>query len=141
MAATLCERAERLGMEYGLVAPLTRLLVAPRRGPAHLARCLVELGRLDLGPDDGSGARAVMPSVVADRGAAGAACVIVHAGPIDPGVVHGAGAGGAGGGRGGRLVHVTAVDAAGTGVLEEGAAAPAGAGDRRAAAPAGGRPA
>jgi uncharacterized protein (DUF58 family) len=55
-AAGLAVEAERRGLEYALLVPLTGTLITPRRGQGHLDRVLLELALLDLGPDDGRGA-------------------------------------------------------------------------------------
>jgi uncharacterized protein (DUF58 family) len=82
MAAGLAMMAEETGMEYALAAPLTRLLLHPRRGGGHLARLMTDLGVLDLGADDGRGERGAFPPHAAG---AGGSCVVVHSGAIDAG--------------------------------------------------------
>lgn len=85
VAAGLARAAEAQGLEYGVAAPLCRLLVHPRRlGTAgtggQLSRVMTDLGLLDLGPDDGRGARSIFPMHAAT---ASGGCVVVHAGPVD----------------------------------------------------------
>ncbi len=85
VAAGLARAAEAQGLEYGVAAPLCRMLIHPRRiGSAgtggQLSRVMVDLGLLDLGADDGRGARSAFPVHAA---AASGGCVVVHAGPVD----------------------------------------------------------
>lgn len=82
IAAGLVRDADARGMEVGLVAPLTGLLLHPRGGAGHVARAMVDLGVLDLGADDGRGGRSMFPGHAAG---AGSRCVVVHSGPVEPG--------------------------------------------------------
>jgi uncharacterized protein (DUF58 family) len=82
IVAGLARQAEQRGVEYALAVPLTRLLMHPRRGEGHLTRLMTDLGLLDLGPDDGRGARAAFPPQ-ATGGGAGSSCVVVHSGALD----------------------------------------------------------
>ena len=82
VAAGLARLAESRGVEYALAVPLHRLLVHPRRGDGHFARLMTDLGLLDLGPDDGRGARCAFPPQATG---AGSSCVVVYSGAIDAG--------------------------------------------------------
>lgn len=94
LAAGLAHDAEKRGVEFGLIVPVTRTLLHPRRGMMHLQRCMNELGLLDLGAEDGRGMRSAFPSHALGPGAA---VVVVHAGPADPSF----------GGHGDRVSHVS----------------------------------
>jgi uncharacterized protein (DUF58 family) len=85
MAAGLARAAEAQGLEYGVAAPLCRLLVHPRRvGSAgtggQLSRVLTDLGLIELGADDGRGGKSVFPS---QASTASGGCVVVHSGAVD----------------------------------------------------------
>lgn len=80
LAAGLAHDAEKRDVEFGMLVPLTRTIVHPRRGSAHLHRMMLDLGLLDLGEDDGRGRRSSFPGHVLGQGAA---VVVVHAGSID----------------------------------------------------------
>ncbi len=82
IGAGLARQAELRGVEYALAVPLTRLLIHPRRGEGHLARLMTDLGLLDLGHDDGRGARVAFPPQAAGSGM-GSSCIVVHAGGLD----------------------------------------------------------
>ncbi len=82
IAAGLARRAEAAGMEYALAVPLTRLLVHPRRGDGHLSRLMTDLGLIDLGLDDGRGARSAFPPQTTSGGS-NSSCVVVHGGQLD----------------------------------------------------------
>lgn len=90
LAAGLAQRAESLGMDYGLSVPLSRSVAHPRRGSAHLARLMTELGLLDLGADDGRGRLAAFPPHAATPGTL---CVVVHSGGVDSSFKAGSGTG------------------------------------------------
>ncbi len=120
LAAGLAETAERQGVEFGLVIPLSRTLVHPRRGFAHRQRVMIELGLVDLAADDGRGARSAFPTHVLGPGAA---VVVVHAGPSDSGF----------GGNDDRVTHVSAADTPGASQTPAGQPAPTTASRGRAA--------
>jgi uncharacterized protein (DUF58 family) len=80
IAAGLVRDADEHGMAFGLVCPLTGLLLHPGRGAGHLARALTDLGLLELGADDGRGAKSAFPGYA---GAAGSRCVVVHSGAVE----------------------------------------------------------
>lgn len=97
IAAGIADDAETRGVEFGLIIPISRTLIHPRRGPVHLHRTMIDLGLLDLGADDGRGARSAFPTHVLGQGAA---VVVVHPGSVDPHF----------GGAGERVSHVAASD-------------------------------
>ena len=103
IAAGLARIAESRGVEYALAVPLTRLLVHPRRGGGHLARLTTDLGLLELGPDDGRGARCAFPPQAAGMGSS---CIVVHSGGLDPGFAP----------RGAQISHIVATELDGAAV-------------------------
>jgi uncharacterized protein (DUF58 family) len=78
IAASILRAASASGMAAGLAAPAAHLVHPPREGRAHLNRLLTDLAMLDAQAIRGRSARP--PAAIAR----GAACVVIHAGPIDP---------------------------------------------------------